>query len=108
MRLNGADDGIDRRFSFWTAARRQVASVAKAVVAVEPLRSTMLAFQRLVRAAINGNARSAKLRRIEGVSRGLLDGHIARHGGNRRNVNLRMAQRHDQRDGVVGSCVGVN
>ena len=82
--------------------------VSQAVTSMEPVSALVRAIQRLFRAHENRNIRAAKLRRIERVSRGLLNGNVSGDGGNRQDTHLRGSQRHDQGHGVVGSGVGIN
>ncbi len=82
--------------------------VSQAIAAVEPVRALVRAIQRLFRAHENRNIRAAEFRRIERVSRGLLNGNVSCNGGNRQHAHLRGSQRHDQGHGIIGSCVRVN
>jgi hypothetical protein len=50
----------------------------------------------------------AKLYRIDRITGGLMDIHVSRNGGDGQNLNLGRAQRHDQRNCIIGSCIGVN
>lgn len=108
MRFDGANDGIDGRFCFSLPSRRRVVVIAKTVVPMKPLRAAMRALQRLFRAGKDGRARSAKFRGKESISSGLWQRNIARDGGNRQDLNLRIAQCHDQRDSIIRSCIGIN
>jgi hypothetical protein len=37
-----------------------------------------------------------------------MDIHVSRNRGDGQNLNLRRAQRHDQRNCIIGSCIGIN
>jgi hypothetical protein len=82
--------------------------IAQAVFAVKPFRAAMWTLQRPFRARINRDRRSAKLRGVERIPCGLGQRHIARNRRDGKNFDLRIAQRHNERDGIVGSSVGVN
>src|ERR1700676_2415401 len=62
----------------------------------------------LLRARKHRHLRIAKLRRIKRITAGLMDIHVSRNGGDGQNLNLGRAQRHDQRNGIIGSCIGIN
>jgi hypothetical protein len=38
----------------------------------------------------------------------LMDIHVSRNRGDGQNLNLGRAQRHDQRNCIIGSCIGIN
>lgn len=82
--------------------------IAQAIAAMEPVGALVQPVQRFLRAHENGNVRAAKLRGVERVARGLLNGNITSNRGNRQHAHLRRAQRHDQSHGVIGSGIGVN
>jgi len=62
----------------------------------------------LFRSCKHRHFRIAKLRRIERITAGLMDIHISRNGSDGQNLYLGRAQRHDQRNGIIGSCIGIN
>ena len=68
----------------------------------------MRALQGFFRACEHRDFGIAKLRGVERITGGLMDVHVARNRGDGQNLNLGRAQRHDQGDGIIGSCVGVN
>ena len=68
----------------------------------------MRALQGFFRACKHRHFGIAKLRGIERITSGLLDIHISCNGANGQNLNLGRAQRHDQRNGIIGSSIGVN
>ncbi len=37
-----------------------------------------------------------------------MDIHVSRNGRDGKNLNLGRAQRHNQRNGIIGSCIGIN
>lgn len=62
----------------------------------------------LFRSCKDRHIRIAKLRRIERIPAGLMDIHVSRNGGDSLNLDLGRAQRHDQRNGIIGGCIGIN
>ena len=82
--------------------------IPQAVTAVEPVRALVSANERLFRAHKDRNIRATKFRGVERISRGLLHGNIAGDRGDCQHTNMRRAKRHDQRDSVVGSGIGIN
>ena len=68
----------------------------------------MRTLQWLFRACKHRHFRIAKLRRIDRITASLMDVHVSRNGGDGQNLNLGRAQRHDQRNRIIGSCIGVN
>ena len=68
----------------------------------------MRALQWLFRARKHRHLRIAKLRRIDRITAGLMDIHVSRNRGDGQNLNLGRAQRHNQRNCIIGSCIGVN
>jgi hypothetical protein len=50
----------------------------------------------------------AKFCRVESIASGLMDIHVSGDGGDGQNLDLGRAQRHDQRNGVIGSRIGIN
>jgi len=71
-------------------------------------RAYMRALQRFFRACKHRHFRIAKLRRIDRITAGLMDIHVSRNRGDGHNLNKGRAQRHDQRNCIIGSRVGVN
>jgi len=82
--------------------------IAQAIAAMEPVRALVFALQRFFGTQENGNIRSAEFRRVQGIPRSLLYGHISRHRGDRQNGNIGRTKRHDQGHGIIGSRIGVN
>ena len=82
--------------------------IAEAIASVKPRSIQMRTLQRMLRALEHSDVRTAKFGCIKRVATGLVDIHVACDGGDGHNLNLRRAQRHDQRDGVVGGGIGVN
>src|SRR5271167_1821834 len=62
----------------------------------------------LFRSCKHRRIRIAKLRRIERITAVLMDIHFSRNGRDSQNLDLGRAQRHDQRNGIIGSCIGIN
>ena len=85
-----------------------IAVIAQPVLAVKPIRALVLAAQRLLRSDKYRNMRVAKFGGVQRISRRLLDADISRDGRNRQHANLRRAQRHDQRHGVVRGGVRID
>ena len=75
---------------------------------MKPRRILISTQQRLIGTRIDGNVAPANLGDIERVASRLFYGHVARDRGDRDHLNVGRAQRHDQRDGIVGSSVGVD
>ena len=82
--------------------------VPQAVTAVEPVRAFVSANERLFRAHKDRNIRATKFRGVERIPGGLLHGNVAGNSGDCQHTNMRRAKRHDQRDSVVGSGIGIN
>ena len=82
--------------------------IPQAIFAMKPVRALMFVPQRLFRANENRDTRTAELRGVQRISRGLPHIHVSSHGGNRQHTNIRRTQRHNQRNGVVRSRVGIN
>ena len=82
--------------------------VSQAVTAVEPVSAFVSANERLFRAHKHRNIRATKLCSVERISGGLLHGNIAGDRGDCQHTNMRRAKRHDQRDSVIGSGIGID
>jgi len=82
--------------------------VAQAIAAMEPVCALVRAMQGFFRAHEDRNVRAAKLRGVERIARGLLNGDVSGNCGNRQNTDLGRSQRHDQSHGVIGSGVGID
>src|SRR5271155_983778 len=106
--FNRVDDGFRSALFFRSAAWRRVPVIAQAIASVKPRRAYVRALQWLFRANEHRHLRIAKLRGIERVPAGLIDIYVSRNSGDGQNQNLRRAQRHDQRYGVIGSGIRVN
>ena len=57
---------------------------------------------------MNGNALAAQLSRVEGVLDAELHRHVADHDRHTNNLGVRVLQRHDNGDDVVGGGIGVD
>ena len=68
----------------------------------------MRALQGPFRARENRHMRIAQLGSIERIPGGLMHIHVSRDHSDGNDLNLRSAQRHDQRHGVVGGGIGIN
>ena len=106
--MREAQDGVDGVFALGLALRRGEAAIAEAVLAVKPMRVVMRAGQRLVRAREDGNVGIADLGGQKRVLRRLLEADIAGDRRQAENAHVRVGERHDDRDGVVGGGVGVD
>lgn len=68
----------------------------------------MRVLQWMLRAGKHGDVGLTEFRCVERIAAGSVNIHVSRNGGNGENLNVGRAQRHDQRNGVVGSSVGIN
>ena len=82
--------------------------ISQPIATVEPGCILIATKQRFLRAGINRDIRSAEFDRVERVPRGLVDVDIAGDGRDRDHSNIRGAKSHDDRNGIVGSCVGID
>lgn len=82
--------------------------IAEAVAPVKPIRATMRANQGFLGTGENGDARFAEVRCVKSIPTGLMHWHIPRDGCDGQNIYLWVPESHDESDGVVGSCVGIN
>jgi len=108
IRVDGLDNGIDRVQFLRRLARRRIVVVPQPVAPVKPTRVLVGAKQRFFRAREDRNIRTAKFYCIESVARRLFEVHISGNDGDRGNPDVGGTQRHDERDRVVGSCVGID
>ena len=75
---------------------------------MEPVRALVRAMQRFFRAHEDRNVHATKLRGVERIACGLLNGHVSCNRGNCQNADSRRAEGHDQGYGVIGSGVGID
>jgi hypothetical protein len=68
----------------------------------------LLAQQRPVGAGVHRSRRPAEVARVDGVLHAHLQRHVARHDGDREDVDVVGHEGEDQRDGVVGGGVRVD
>jgi hypothetical protein len=68
----------------------------------------MRALQGPFRTSENRHVRIAQLGGIERIPGGLTHIHVSRNHSDGHDLNLRRAQRHDQRHGVIGGGIGIN
>jgi hypothetical protein len=102
------DDGVDGVRFFGSAMRGNVTAVGQAVFTVEPVGRGMGADERFSGADTDRRSGVTEFGNIEGVPRGLVDGDVACDGSDGADVDVRMAESHDERDGVVGGGIGVD
>jgi beta-ureidopropionase len=88
--------------------RRRISVITQTIATVEPGGILIGTQQRLVSAGIHRHLLAAEFDDIEGVACGLLDRHVPRDGRYGDDLNVGRAHGHDERDGIVGSRVGVN
>ena len=101
-------DRVDSVFTLGPAFRPWKAAIAEAVFAVEPMRVVVRAVERLVGADKDRDVGIADLGGQQRVLGCLLKADVA---GDRRQAeyaDVRLGERHDDRDGVVGGGVGVD
>ena len=106
-RLDDGSYGVDVTC---LGALRQVAiaPITQAVRAVKPVGRGIFAQQRHRSASMHRHARLAELREIEGVDDTLWQRHISGDDRDGAHLHIRVAQRHQYRDGVIGAGVGVD
>src|SRR6267143_238644 len=104
----GAPPMTTKRLSFGNAAGRGIAVIAQAIASVKPLCAYVRAIEGFFRAYEHRHVQSTKFRGIKRVTAGLMDIHVSRNGRDGQNLNLGRAQRHNQCNGVIGSCIGIN
>ena len=90
------------------ALRRGIAAIAEAVLAMKPMRVIMRARERLVRAGEDGHVGLADLGGQKRVLGRLLEADIAGDRRQAEHADVRLGERHDDRDRVVGGGVGVD
>ena len=108
IRLDRFDDGVHRVPACRRLTRSGIVVISEAIAAVKPGRILIGAEQRLVGAGVDRDVRSAEFDRVESVAGRLQDRDISGDGCDRHHANVGRTQRHDERDGVVGSCVGID
>lgn len=106
--FDGLDDGVDSMEFFGRAMLWSVAAVGEAVFAVEPVGGSVRASARFFCADVDGSLRVAEFGDVTGVAGGLVDGDIAGDGRDSADVDVGMAERHDEGNSVVGGGVGVD
>ena len=86
--------------------------ISEAIAAMKPGCILIRAQERLVGSDVNRCVRAAyfsrKLNGVESIPRRLQYGDISSNGRDRDNSNVRRAQRHDERDRVIGCGVGID
>ena len=82
--------------------------IAQSVASMKPSLVSVRAQQRLPRANVHWNVRSAKLNGIQGITCGLLDIYVPSDHRDRSHPDIRGAKSHDQRNSIVGSSVGID
>jgi len=75
---------------------------------VKPGGILIRAKQRLVCAHVDRNTGAAQFHREQRIASGPLNLDVACHRGDGNDADIGGAQRHDERHGIVGSCVGIN
>src|SRR5215475_9455645 len=75
---------------------------------MEPVGGLVRACERFSSAGVDGSVGVAELGDVESVACGLVDGNVACDGGDGADVDMGMTESHDESDGVVGGCVGVD
>ena len=103
-----AQDRVDRMLALGRAARRRIAAVAEPVAAVEPMRVVERAHQRRGRADEDGDVDAGDLGGQQRVAGRLFDADVAGDDGQPEHAHVGRGERHQDRDGVVGSGVGVD
>jgi hypothetical protein len=91
-----------------TALGGLVTVIAEAVGTVKPVCDYELSQERSFRAGVNWHIRAAQFHGKQSIARCLCDGDVAGHDSDGSHLNVSRAQRHNDRNGIVGSCVRVN
>lgn len=99
--LNDGDDGVGGVLAFRSARGRRITAIAEAVAAVEPVCAVMRAGEWFFGAGENGDGGIAELGGVQGVGGGLGYRDVAGDGGDGENVDVGIAESHDEGDGVV-------
>ena len=108
MRLDGVDDGIGGTLLFGNVARRRVAVIAHAIAAVKPIGGGMCSCEGFLRAYKHRHLGTAELGGVQRIARGLPDIHVSSDGGDGQHLDVRRAQRHDERHRVIGSGIRID
>ena len=82
--------------------------ISESIAAMKPGRVLIGAEEWLGGAGIDGDIRAAEFNCIKSIARRLRNGDIAGDGRNRHDPDVGRAQRHDERDGIIGSGVGID
>src|SRR4029077_3357439 len=85
-----------------------VSMIAESIRAVEPIRYLKLTEQRTFRARIYGHVDVAQFDREQSIAGSLCNRNVSRNHGYGGDANFGRAQRHNERHGVVRSCVSVD
>ena len=81
---------------------------SEAIAAMKPGCVLISAQEWLVGAGVDGHVCCAEFDGVESIAGRLRDGDISSDGRDCHDANAGRAQRHDERDGVVGSGVGID
>ena len=106
--MRQADDRLDRVLALGRALRGRVAVIAEAVLAMKPMRVLQRARQRLACAHEHGRVGAADLGGQKRVAGRLLEADVAGDRRQAKHPHVRVGERHDDRDRVVGGGVGVD
>jgi hypothetical protein len=82
--------------------------IAQSILTVKPGCIRIGAQQRLLRSNVDWNLGSAKFNGVQGVTRRLLNVHIACNHRDRSHPDIGGSQGHDERNSIVGSSVGID
>ena len=108
IRLDSFNDGVDRVPVRRGLTRSGIVVISKSIAAMKPGCVLIGAEERLVGAGVNRHLRAAEFDRVESVAGRLRKRNIPGDSRYRRDADIRRAQRHDQRNGIIGSCVGID
>ena len=105
-------DAVSRASTAWTsdgvAARQLEPDVTHAVDTVDVLGGLERELQRGGLADVHGSRRPAQLDRVQRVLHRLREGHVAGDDTDADDLDVVVAERHHQRDGVVAGGIGVD
>lgn len=82
--------------------------ISESIPAMKPGCVLVPAEERLFGTGVNRNLRATEFDSVKSVASGLQMWNIARDGRYSHNADVRRAQRHDQRDGIIGSRIGID
>ena len=82
--------------------------ISQPIAAVKPGRILIGAQKRFVGASVDRHTRPAEFDRIESIARRLQNGDIPGNGRDRHHANVGRAQRHNERDRIIGRCVSID